>query len=470
MRVQFPTRLACAVACLILSALCLAALVPAPANASPRVRNIILMVADGSGFNHVQAASLYRHGRPDALVYQRFPVRLAMGTFSAHASGATAGYDPFAAWAEFRYFLRNATDSAASGTAMACGVKTYNSAIGVGLDHLPVENVLERAEDLGMATGVVTTVPFSHATPAAFVAHQPDRGAYADIARQMLTESLADVIIGCGHPLYSDDGSLAPEDKRDHQFVGGQETWEALAAGKLTGERGFEDADGDGTDDSWTLVETPDAFRRVIGGSAPATRLCGVPRARSTLQQARSGDSQADPYAVAMNPGLPDLALLTQAALAVLGRDRDGFALMVEGGAVDWAAHGHQAGRLIEEELSFEQAVAAVVRWVERNSNWDETVLLVTADHETGGLWGPGTGGPEDDQPVFNPLESRGRGHVPGLEWHTGGHTNSLVPLFAMGSAAKALRAHVVGRDRSRGPYIDNTGLASFVFRRLGPA
>lgn len=461
-------RLVCAVVSFMLPTLCLAAWVATPGHASPRVRNIVIMISDGGGYNQAQAASLYRYGRPDALVFQRFPLRLAMSTFSADESGATAGYDPFAAWAEFGYFLRNATDSAAAGTAMACGIKTYNKAIGVDLARQPVENILERAEKLGMATGVVTTVPLSHATPAAFVAHHPDRGAYTHIARQMLMESRADVIIGCGNPLYSDDASLVPEEKRDYQFVGGRETWDALVAGTLGGSRGFEDADGDGTTDYWTLVDTLDSFRSVAAGSAPATRLCGIPRVRSTLQQARGGDRQADPYVVATNTGVPDLALMTQAALAVLGRDRDGFALMVEGGAVDWAAHGHQAGRMIEEELDFARAVEAVVRWVERHSNWDETVLLVTADHETGGLWGPGTGGPEDDQPVFNPLENRGQGRTPGLEWHTGGHTNSLVPLYAIGSAAEGLPAHVVGRDRVRGPYVDNTGLASFLFRRLG--
>ncbi|NPV47049.1 MAG: alkaline phosphatase, partial [Armatimonadetes bacterium] len=148
-------------------------------------------------------------------------------------------------------------------------------------------------------------------------------------------------------------------------------------------------------------------------------------------------------------------AQVTEAALRVLGADPDGLFLMVEGGAVDWAAHSNYAGRMIEEQMDFGDAVAAVVRWVERHSSWDETLLIVTADHETGCLTGPGSG------PEWKPLVGKGKGQIPGLEWHSGGHTNSLVPVFARGAGAHLLRRAADQQDPVRGPYVDNTEIAA---------
>ena len=122
------------------------------------------------------------HGDPAAQIYHRFPVKLAMSTYPG---GPDLGYDPAQAWTDFGYVNRGCTDSAAAATAMATGVKTYNGAIGVNSEKAPVQNVLERGEELGRASGVVTSVPLSHATPAGFSAHNPGRGDYAGIAREM---------------------------------------------------------------------------------------------------------------------------------------------------------------------------------------------------------------------------------------------------------------------------------------------
>ncbi len=83
---------------------------------------------------------------------------------------------------------------------------------------------------------------------------------------------------------------------------------------------------------------------------------------------------------------------------------------MVEGGAVDWAAHANQSGRVIEEEIDFNHSVEAVVEWVEKNSNWGETLVIVTGDHETGYLTGPGS------DPAWMPLVNNGAGYLPGME------------------------------------------------------
>jgi alkaline phosphatase len=136
----------------------------------------------------------------------------------------------------------------------------------------------------------------------------------------------------------------------------------------------------------------------MASGDTPL-RVIGLPQVHETLQQKRRGDDLADPYVVNRTETVPTLAEMSQVALNVLDNNRDGFFLMIEGGAVDWAGHDNQSGRLIEEEIDFNRAVEAVAAWIEKNSSWDDTLLIVTADHETGYLNGPGSTTP--------PLEKR---------------------------------------------------------------
>jgi alkaline phosphatase len=409
------------------------------------VRNVILMVSDGCGFNHVAAASLFRTGRPEGEIYQSFPVRLAASTFPSGGS-----YDPTRFWQGFDYAKQGTTDSAAAATALACGVKTRNGYLGVDARGGRVRSLVEVAERSGRATGLVTSVPFSHATPAAFACHEPGRGDYAKIAQQMLAESAVDVILSAGNPWYDDDGQRLATPKYDYLS---EAQWLGLQSGRLGG-----DADGDGRPDPWRLLQTRDELLGLLHTAAPG-RVLGLAQAASTLQESRSSPADnpaatALPFTVPFSAGVPSLPQLSQAALSVLAADRRGFFLMIEGGAVDWAAHGNQTGRMIEEQVDFGDAVAAVVRWVETRSNWEETLLIVTADHETGCLTGPGSG------PEWDPLVNHGRGRVPGLEWRHGGHTNSLVPVYARGAGAERLRRYADQQDPVRGPYLDNTEIS----------
>ena len=151
------------------------------------------------------------------------------------------------------------------------------------------------------------------------------------------------------------------------------------------------------------------------------------------------------------------------AALNVLDNDPDGLFLMVEGGATDYAAHSNQSGRLIEEHLDFDAAVQAVIDWVQANSNWGETLLVVTNDHETGYLWGPGS------DPDWMPIVNNGEGNLPGMAWYSTEHTNSLVPIFAKGDAGRMLSRFAVNHDQVRGPYLDNTDLGKLLFWTMDP-
>lgn len=421
----------------------------------PPAANIVLLICDGCGYNHFAAADLFLSGSTSAQHFERFPVRLGVTTFSANG----AGYSPEAAWADFDYVRSGWTDSAAAATALATGVKTSNGMIGVDPAGLWLKNVVEAAEAAGKATGVVTTVPLSHATPAGFVAHVASRQSYAQIAIAMIEHSDVDVAIGTGHPFFDNDGRPYGESAR-YDYVGGRETWQAL----VDGSAGLgTDADHNGLlDDPWTLVESRDEFLALAQGPTPR-RLAGVAQAYETLQCYRGGDSAAAAFAVPPTSGLPTLADLTRAALNVLDDNPDGFFLMVEGGAVDWASHRNWDGRMIEEQVDFFDAVDAVEAWARAERKTNETLIVVTADHETGYLTRSDDGQAGIPWAFESPAPT-GAGVMPGMAWHSDTHTNSLVPLWARGPRSRRLLDAVSGRDPHRGSYVDNTAIARLLF------
>ncbi|NPV46579.1 MAG: DUF1501 domain-containing protein [Armatimonadetes bacterium] len=402
-------------------------------------KNVVILIGDGMGFNHVAAGAYWMYGCGHSLVYERFAQRLAMATWSANNP---AGYDPAQAWTVFNYVMSGATDSASAATAMSTGVKNYDGTIGVDINYQPLVHLMQRAELLGKATGVVTSVEFSHATPAGFVAHNKSRNNYTQIALEMIRDSACDVVMGCGHPEFDNDAQPRPTPK--YSYIGA-DTWDILVNGVPCA-----DANGDGVQDPWVLVEDVRDFRRLMYGRAPE-RVCGVPKVYTTLQQSRSGDAYADPYVVPLNPDLPTLAEMSLGALNVLDADEDGFVLMIEGGAIDWAAHGNQPGRLIEEQVDFNHAVEAVCRYLQRRGLWKETLVIVTGDHETGYLTGPGS------DPDWTPIINNGPRRLPGMEFHSGDHTNSLVPFYAEGPGAAMFAAKATGWDPVHGAYLDNT-------------
>ncbi len=440
----------------------LAAVSAAPPDGpkKPVAKNIIVMIADGRGFNHAQATSYYGYGKDARQIYERFPVRYAMSTYMAYKDAADAcygqGYDPVMAWSDFDYVKSCYTDSAAAATALSTGVKTYGGAIGVDLDDQPLLHALDVAEEKGKATGVVTSVEWTHATPAGFVAHNVSRDKYEEIGQEMIHDSAVDVIMGAGHPWYDLSGQPVAT-PIDFTYVGGEATWNDLVAGSAGG-----DADGDGVDDPWLLIQERAEFQALMNGPTPK-RVVGTAQVHMTLQQLRGGNPFADPYIVPMIETVPTLEEMTKAALNILDDDPDGFFLMVEGGAVDWASHLNESGRMIEEAIDFERSVEAVVAWVNENSNWGETLLIVTGDHETGYLTGPGS------DPTWEPIVNNGAGNLPGMEWHSGNHTNSLVVLSAKGDAARMFSRHADGHDPVRGRYLDNTEVARLVFWAMDP-
>ena len=440
--------------------------------AAAEVKNVIVMVADGAGFNAWNATSMHQ-GKLGRQVYDGPGwSQYAVSTFALTRSETPQGsgeqeadlvYDPARAWdrasgggvqkggtgdfAGYNWLKSTPTDSAAAASAMSTGKKTYDSAINWSDFDRPLSPILaEFAKEHGKAVGVVTSVQWSHATPAAFGgAHSRDRDDYVTIANQMLSGDVLTVIMGAGSPDFDDHGQAGSEVPK---YVGGAETWEQLKAGSHPG--------------GWKLVQSKGEFEALVHGRTPA-RVVGTAQVHRTLQQHRPKFDAADtPFSDPFLKNVPSLETMTKAALNVLDENPEGLFLMVEGGAVDWANHENQPARMIEEQSEFLKAVQAVVAWVETSSTWDETLLVLTADHETGMLWGPNS-----DTTAFEPIVDRGAGNLPGLRYNSRKHTNSLVPLFVRGRQSDRFARLVKGEDVKAkavwgvGRYVDNTDLFS---------
>ncbi len=216
------------------------------------------------------------------------------------------------------------------------------------------------------------------------------------------------------------------------------------------------------------MIESRAAFEALTAGPTPA-KVVGTAQVANATQEWRGrpvtatkaevGGNVAAPFAVPFNQNVPSLPTMTKAAIHCMDGNPKGFYLMIEGGAVDWANHANEPGRMIEEQIDFVQAVEAVVEWVDKHSNWDDTLLILTADHECGLVWGPNS-----DKVPFEPIEKNGPGQQPGMRHNSHDHSNSLVPLYARGCGSPQFAELVKGTDakaaevwRISENYIDNT-------------
>ena len=476
------------------------------ATPAPAPRNIIVMINDGAGWGTWDAAAYWQYGSREGAPYAGFPERLGVTTYPLNSSNQPTGdnaqsisYDPAKAWdvtpvpaadlpfVGYQYLAAVATDSAAAGTALSSGIKSYNNAINYDNEGRAVEFNTLLAKRLGMATGVVTTVPFSHATPAAFAAQNESRNNYHQIAHQMLSQGHLDLVMGAGGPGFTVDGQPCAEATAGAASEGcdsqweyvSQEDWQKLESGSKV---------GNNPQGAWKLIRTKKEFADLASGDLGTDLgLIGVPLVARTIQQARQveilGADRANPSGVKMINSVPDLQTMTRGALNFLKqRSPHGLFLMVEGGATDWAAHTSacgtewhygqctdepQYGRLIEESADFNNAVSAAVEWIEANGGWEQNLLIVTTDHDNSLPMGGSA-----QRIAFEPVTNNGRGKMPGLSFRpTGNHSNALVPLWAKGAGSELLRARVRGIDAgyrehvklNDGSYIDNTDIAAVV-------
>lgn len=287
-----------------------------------KAKNVIVMIGDGMGPAYTTA---YRYMKDDPST-----AKMEKTIFDKHFVGMSKTYseDP----------KENVTDSAAAATAMAAGVKTYNGAISVDNDREPVGTVLEAAKENGMATGLVATSQISHATPAAFGAHDVSRNNYNDIADDYFDDLIngehkVDVMLGGGTKYFDrDDRNLINEFK----------------------------------DGGYNYVTTTEEMLenesdQLLGLFAPVGLPKAIDRDKST----------------------PSLEEMTTATLDKLSQDKDGFFLMVEGSQIDWAGHANDSVAAMSEMEDFARAFEAVVEFAKENGH---TQVILTADHSTGGF------------------------------------------------------------------------------------
>ncbi len=266
------------------------------------------------------------------------------------------------------------TDSAASASAMATGKKVDNGVLSMEIPGSgnALRTVLEIAQEQGKATGLVTTTFSVHATPAAFASHVPSRSNYDDIASQYMHTSRPDVLFAGGNDTLSvamaeDAGYLSATDKTSLE----------------------------------NLSYIPDAKYFGYFGN---THL---------------------PYMYDGMGTLPELSDMTRKALDVLEEADEGFFLMIEGGRIDHAGHNQDLVRNIHEVLELADTVEYVIDWAVTHP---DTLVIVTADHETGGL---------------SVTQNNGAGNLPTVTWSTTGHTATPVPVYVWGSDAQRIAEQI---------------------------
>ena len=321
--------------------------------------NIILMIGDGMGIAQIHAGMTANGGK---LFLENFK---SIGFAKTHSSD------------------NYVTDSAAGGTALACGEKTYNHAIGVNPEKQPLKNVREQAEAIGKATGVVSTSSVTHATPASFVAHQPQRSMYETIAADYLKTDI-DVFIGGGIDQF--------EKRKD-----GRNLSDELRT------KGYK------------VFYSLDSIKTVKAG-----KLAGLLAPAHTGKTDQRGDL---------------LPVSTRTAIDILEEDKDGFFLMVEGSQIDWGGHQNNTEYIVTEMLDFDRAIGEALDFAAKDG---KTLVIVTADHETGGM--AIKGGSYEEQRV-------------NAGFTTTSHTGIMVPVFAFGPGAEQFTG-----------IMDNTDIAKKIF------
>ena len=276
------------------------------------VKNVIFMIGDGMGNPYTTGYRYFKANHSDKRVPQT--------AFDTYLVGQQATYPEDEE--------ENVTDSASAATAMAAGVKTYNNAIALDNDKSKTETVLERAKKVGKSTGLVATSEITHATPAAYGAHNVSRKNMAEIADDYFDDQIdgqhkVDVLLGGGSELFA---------RKDRDLV------------KEFSQAGYENRDD-----------------KILGLFAPG----GLPKMIDRTEE------------------VPSLADMTEAALQRLDKNEKGFFLMVEGSQIDWAGHSNDIVGAMSEMQDFEAAFEKAIDFAKKDG---ETLVVTTADHSTGGL------------------------------------------------------------------------------------
>ena len=337
-------------------ALGVAGVVAGPASATPApkgAKNIILLIGDGMGTTHVNAARQVRYGVAGQLVMESLPVHGSVSTWAVQRDSDQPEV---------------VTDSASAATAWSSGVKTYNAAIGVDAYGKVVPTLMEGASQAGLRTGNVSTAEITDATPAAMMSHATLRGCqgptytaascetlegkpYLPIAQQIARNQVADVILGGGNQRFTAEDQAIMQ-KNGYTTLGTFGTAPATRS---------------------QLAAVKGRDQRVIGLFNSANLTPEVNKAKAFPTPAVKEE--------------PTLAEMTTKALELLVNSKEGsskgFFLQVEGAQIDKRSHANDAAQTIGETLAFDDAIAVAKKFAERDKN---TLVIVTADHECAGF------------------------------------------------------------------------------------
>lgn len=294
-----------------------------------KAKYVFYFIGDGMGVNQVNGTEMYLAQKKgvigiEPLHFTQFPVVNFATTYSKYNS---------------------VTCSAAAGTALATGTKTKNGTIGMdSLRKNPLYSVAVQAKNAGKKVGITTSVSVDHATPAAFYAHQPERGMYYEIATDLPKT---------GFDLYAGAGFLQYNSKKD--------TTAASIRSILQ-------------DSGYVLLRGIEEFKEKAGEAS-----------KVVFTQKKGASNSSLSYAIDRKEGDLTLAQITENAIDFLTKNNDrGFFLMVEGGKIDWACHTNDAATAFQEVVDMDAAVKVALDFYEKHP--DETLIVITADHETGGI------------------------------------------------------------------------------------
>ena len=301
--------------------------------------------------------------------------QVTLGRLSAQAENKILNLDSIKVEAQVQTKAANSpvTDSAAAGTSLATGWKTNNGMVSVLPDGTPVSTFLEMAQQSKKSTGLVTTTVVTDATPAVFAAHVNGRGEMAEIADQMMAHRI-NVLLGGGRAYFLPKSQAGSKRKDESDLLGGA---------KKSG---------------YSVVGTREELMQVRSGN-----LLGLFELEGLTTVAPE----------------PTLAELAEKAIQLLSANKNGFFLMVEGGEIDHMAHNGDAPGVVKQFRDFDAAIGVALAFARKNKN---TLVIVTADHETGGL------------AVLPP--PRGSSEPWSAVWAVKGHSGNIVPLLAEGPGA----------------------------------
>ncbi|MGW4881764.1 alkaline phosphatase [Streptomyces sp. NPDC004262] len=358
---------------------------------TPTAKNVIFINGDGMGAATRQAARLHLAGMGGQLAMDKLPTSGQL---------TTEPDDPKAV----------VTDSAAAATAWATGEKTYNGAISVDVDGNPLATLGQQAKAAGKATGLVTTAQVTDASPAAFFSNTANRSAQDEIARQYIEVSKPDVILGGGEDWWLPAGSAGAfkdQPAEDPSEASKGTKGNLIAKAKKAG---------------YSYVSSADQLNRAKSG-----KLLGLFANEEMFQQRAEG--QGDVYSPVVG-----LSTMTSKALSTLDKNKKGFFLMVEEEGVDEFAHSNNGTRVLQSMQELEKAVAVARAYV---ATHPDTLLVVTGDHETGGLAVEDTDATDESGTGISaedgPFSIRGSEKSFYIDWTTSGHTGVDVPVTAAG-------------------------------------